>query len=104
LGSLAMDRQNLNEGATLKVREMLAMGIPVYSTHIDTALPPSFLFYRYDKKISINNIISFAKDQKSIRRSIVRDSSIRYISKKENMYNVMNLLYSMGLNNCKSSS
>lgn len=81
LGSLAMDRQNLVEGSTLKVRELLAMGIPVYSGHIDTALSSNFLFYNYTKHLEIDNMIEFAKNMKSYSRLEVRQAATPFIDK-----------------------
>lgn len=79
-GSLAMDRQGLLEGATLKVREYLASGLPVYATHRDVSLPESFEYY-LNEPISIKAIETFAEFTKGIARDVVRTSSEEYISK-----------------------
>lgn len=81
LGSLAMFRQNLNEGSTLKVREMLALGIPVYSTHIDTSLQNNSIFYLNDQNLDINNLYNFALNMKGYGRSEVREDTAKYIDK-----------------------
>lgn len=81
LGSMAMDRQNLTEGATLKVREMLASGLAVYSGHKDTALPESFPFYCIGAPLNVGQLLEFAKSQKSASRNEVRQKAIPFISK-----------------------
>lgn len=85
LGSLAMDRQNLNEGSTLKVREMLGMGLPVYSGHADTALSPEFPFYYNPGVVDIDAIICFARAMKSHSRSEVRAAARPFIEKSATM-------------------
>ena len=53
IGSLAMDRQNLRQGSTLKVRELLALGLPLYSAHEDGSLPDDFPYYK-DSSIEVD--------------------------------------------------
>lgn len=81
LGSMAMFRQDLLEGSTLKVRELLGLGLPIYSGHIDAALPADFLFYRYATDIVIKDIVSFAVEMKKYTRDDVRALSLPYIQK-----------------------
>ena len=90
LGSLAMFRQNLNEGATLKVREMLALGIPVYSTHIDTSLQNNSIFYLNDKSLNVNNLYNFSLHMKNYTRSEVREDTAKYIDKIKILENLIN--------------
>lgn len=85
LGSLALYRQNMTEGSTLKVRDMLASGIPVYSTHIDTQLKKNSEFYFYDENLNIYNLIEFARKMKNIDRNHVRDNTRQYIDKSKIM-------------------
>jgi hypothetical protein len=85
LGSFAMDRQNLSEGATLKVREMLGMGIPVYSGHTDTALSAEFPFYHRVIKVDIVKLDRFARDMKGHSRSEVRAAATPFIDKAATM-------------------
>lgn len=80
IGSLAMDRIQLNEGATLKVREMLAMGLPIYSGHADTALPPDFPYYRIGRP-GIPSILKFFKILGNVSRLSVREASRIYVDK-----------------------
>ena len=81
LGSLAMYRANVKEGSTLKVREMLGMGLPVYSGHIDTAIPKNFPFY-LNGKIKIEEILKFARDLAPCSRNEIRNRSLQYIDKR----------------------
>ncbi len=89
IGSLAMFRQNLKEGSTLKVREYLASGIPVYSGHKDSALPNDFLFYFCDSSVNIHNMIDFGLKMHTISRENVRNVAVPYIEKKEIMKNLL---------------
>ena len=81
IGSLAMNRKNLTEGATLKVRELLGMGIPIYSGHIDTALSEDFIFYRHEENVNIDDLIEFAKNMKNYSRIEVREAAAPFIDK-----------------------
>lgn len=85
LGSLAMDRQNLQEGATLKVREMLGMGLPVYSGHADTALDTKFPFYHHVASVDIAGLEQFAQSMKTHSRSEVRAAAGPFIEKAATM-------------------
>lgn len=82
IGSLAMHRVGLTDGSTLKVREMLAMGLPVFSGHKDTAIPNNFPYYYYSMEIDINKIIDFAHKMSKTTRKEVRNASYQYIDKK----------------------
>ena len=82
LGSLAMFRQGLNEGSTLKVREMLASGIPVYSTHKDASLQNHSVFYKQDLEINIDEMVRYAINMKNYSRNDIRHDTVKYISKK----------------------
>ena len=75
-----MYRAGVKEGATIKVREMLAMGLPVYSGHVDTALPQDFPFYK-NNKVNLKNIIDFAKVTSSFTPKEIRAASYPFISK-----------------------
>lgn len=85
LGSLAMYRQNLKEGSTLKVREMLAMGLPVYSGHKDASLNSSFKYYKYSDNFNFEEILEYANSFKLIDRLVVRKEAGNFIDKKDIM-------------------
>ena len=80
IGSLAMYRNGLTDGCTLKVREMLAMGLPIFSGHKDTALPNDFPYY-YSKGGNIDDIIEFSRKVANVTRQEVRNASYKYIEK-----------------------
>lgn len=91
IGSLAMDRIDMVEGATLKVREMLAMGLPVYSGHVDTALPVDFSYY-LNGKCSFDELVEFADLHSASSRNEVRAAARPYIEKARLMKNVVEFL------------
>lgn len=82
VGSLALDRKNLVGASTLKVREYLASGIPVYATHSDTALPQTFPFYYSDTTVSLDRMVSFAESMTEYSREDIREASKPYLDKK----------------------
>lgn len=82
LASLAMERKFLREGSTLKVRELLAAGIPVLSTHADPSFPPYFEFYDVRDEISLEYFAEFANRVKRFSRDSVRTASEPFISKE----------------------
>lgn len=81
IGSLAMHRIGLTDGCTLKVREMLAMGLPIFSGHKDTALPLDFPYY-FSEGGNIEDIIRFSNKVSNVTRKEVREASYKYIDKK----------------------
>jgi glycosyltransferase involved in cell wall biosynthesis len=81
IASLAMDRQHLTEGSTLKVREMLAMGLSVYSGHRDIAVPEYEAFVRISSYPNVREMIDFGLNTKSICRLSIRHSSSSRIDK-----------------------
>lgn len=97
IASLAMFRENLTEGATLKVRELLASGIPVFSGHRDTVVPESkdIFIVRYPP-YDFKDMIDVAISAKNISREEVRDRSVDFISKFGAMSNVLRWIASWG--------
>lgn len=93
VGSLALEKKGLYEASTLKVREMLAMGLPVVSGHDDSSLPVGFPFYRVYKggDINIKETISLFGNS-TFSREEVRDRSVQYISKANQMSKVVEYL------------
>lgn len=92
LASLALERKNLREGSTLKVREMLAAGLPVYSTHVDASLNDAFPFYFRDERVNLRNIVAFASAMRGYTRDQVSNSSVQFISKRASMEHVAEVL------------
>lgn len=91
LGSFALERKNMNEACTLKVREYLSLGLPVYSGHRDV-FPIDFKFYVIGDP-SVNSIINFSeKCSKFTRFRIINDSK-KYIDKSyivKSLFNQIN--------------
>jgi len=91
LSSLALERKGMTEACTLKVREYLAGGLPVYSGHIDAALPSNFPFYRIGCP-SLKDMIGFANEMRGYSRAEVREAARPYISKTEWVKSLANWL------------
>jgi hypothetical protein len=89
LSSFALEREGLTEACTLKVRELLAMGLPIYSGHIDCAIRSDFRYYRYDSEIDIDSMVKFGFDMKIHKRYTVSRSSKKYIDKGVIMNNMV---------------
>lgn len=89
--SLALERAGLKEACTLKVREYLASGVPVYSGHVDAALPLDFPYYRMGQA-KLNDMVRFANEMRRVSRSEVRDASRPYINKVELVLSLANWL------------
>ena len=81
LSSFALFRKNMSEACPLKVRQYLAMGIPVYSGHVDSGLPPDFPYYK-NGGLNLNALLNFAKYSRCFSREEVRSASSKYIDKK----------------------
>ena len=81
LSSFALFRKNMSEACPLKVRQYLAMGIPVYSGHVDSGLPPDFPYYK-NGGLNLNALFDFAKYSRRFYREEVRLASSKYIDKK----------------------
>ncbi|MDQ9010700.1 glycosyltransferase [Acinetobacter gerneri] len=87
LASFALYRKGMKEACTLKVREYLKSGLPVYSGH-DDIFAESFLYY-YKGDVLISSIVEYAKKMRVHSKNDVSESSKRYISKK----NLVNVFY-----------
>ncbi|MFD6700696.1 MULTISPECIES: glycosyltransferase [unclassified Microbacterium] len=93
IASLALDRNSLREASTLKVRQYLAAGLPVYSTHVDAGLPNDFPYYFCDDNgFSIERMIAFHDALKDRRRASVREAARRYIDKRAIMESLISQL------------
>lgn len=89
VGSLAMDRQKMSEGSTLKVREMLASGLPVYSGHRDPSFPGDFPYYHEAAAVDLDGLVRFALAMKSSSRAAVREASAPHVDKLSGMRQVV---------------
>jgi len=79
LSSFALERKNMKEACTLKVREYLNGGLPVYSGHRDI-FPESFPYYK-EGKPEFNEILSYAKKMRLMTKEEVRVLARPYIDK-----------------------
>lgn len=86
LSSFALGRQGLGEACSLKVREYLNAGIPVFAGHRDSALPDDFPYYEYEVgELSFDRILRFAEEAKGVSREAVRREARPYINKQDIM-------------------
>lgn len=81
LSSFALERKGMFEACTLKVREYLDAGLPVYAQHRDTGLPPEFPFFQRGPA-NLAQILAFAKDCRKISRMDVQKAASPYIDKR----------------------
>lgn len=80
LSSFALQRMGMEEACTLKVREYLAYGLPVFSGYTDV-FPDDFKFYRKGKA-SIEDILAYAREVSGFDKKDVALAASRYTSKK----------------------
>jgi len=81
LSSFALERKGMAEACTLKVREYLAAGLPVFAGHRDSGLPADFPFYKQGEPQS-DAMLDYAVDCRRIERSEVRNAAARFIDKQ----------------------
>lgn len=86
LSSFALHRKAMSEACTLKVREYLMYGIPVYSGHKDT-FPEDFQYYCIGKP-DINEILKYAYNLKDLNAKDISLESKKFIN-KENLLKVL---------------
>ena len=80
LASFALHRKNMHEACTLKVREYLSCGVPVYSGHEDV-FPQGFRFYRRGEPL-LDDILRYADECRSVSRGEVAREAQPFISKE----------------------
>lgn len=81
LSSFALFRKNMKQACTLKVREYLKNGLPVYSDYKEV-FPEDFPFYRIGKP-NINNILDYAYTVNKESKLNISSEAEQYISKVE---------------------
>ena len=91
INALAINREGMSEACTLKVREYLASGLPVYSRFKDSGLPQDFPFYKIGA-IDIKQILKYAMNMKRISREEVRNKAIPYIDKTSLIKNLFEFI------------
>ncbi|MGD0279289.1 MAG: hypothetical protein ABSC11_08275 [Smithella sp.] len=80
-GSFALDLIGMTEACTLKAREYLASGLPVYASDRDSALSDAFPFYRYGV-LEATTILDYANTCRKFSREEVRTAAAPFIDKK----------------------
>lgn len=80
LSSFALNRKGMSEACTLKVREYLSLGLPVYSGHYDT-FPKDFIFFKVGEP-TFNSILNYCKELEGVTRLEVFQRSIEFIDKR----------------------
>lgn len=90
LTSFALNRKGMEQACTLKVREYLSLGLPVYSGHLDV-FPQDFLFYKKGSP-SFSDIITFAKEVRNVSKIDVVQQSKPYINKEDLVYKLVNYI------------
>ena len=79
LGSFALYRKSMYQACTLKVREYLAAGLPVYSGHADV-FPDCFPYYKQGPA-NIVDILDYASSVRGVSRDSVATESRPFIDK-----------------------
>jgi glycosyltransferase involved in cell wall biosynthesis len=79
ISSLGLDRKKMKEACTLKVREYLMLGLPVYAGYTDV-FPEEFNYYKKGKA-DIQSILEFAELHRSSSRENIRAASRPFIDK-----------------------
>lgn len=79
IASLALFRKGMTQACTLKVREYLMLGLPVYAGYNDV-FPEHFPFYK-NGPCDVASILSFAESLKHVKRREVSDQSRPFIDK-----------------------
>jgi len=85
LSSFALFRKGMDSACTLKVREYLSNGLPVYSGHRDVGFPLDFPFYRQGEP-DIEKIIQYSNE--------VSDSTPVEVKNKASIYMEKSILLS----------
>ena len=86
LSSFALFRQNMKEACTLKVREYLKNGLPVYSGYKDV-FPESFPYYKVGEP-NFKAILNYARKMRHKTKEEISNSSRKYIDKEILLKNI----------------
>jgi hypothetical protein len=79
LSSFALYRQCMKQACTLKVREYLMLGLPVYANYEEN-FPDSFPYFRKGEA-DIKKILLFANEMRHVSRKRITENAEPYISK-----------------------
>lgn len=80
LAPLALHRKHMREACTLKVREYLMMGLPVYSGHADV-FPAEFPYYRQGP-VDIGAMLEFSRAHAPVGRETISTAARPHIEKE----------------------
>ena len=95
IGAFGLHRKGLAEAASLKVREMLALGVPVFAGHRDTAIPDDFPYFRYCREELLANLVRYGFDTLAVDRETVRERAKPYIDKADQLNRVVTFLHDL---------
>ena len=70
LSSFGLSRKGMTEACTLKVRDYLQSGLPIYAGHRDSALPADFAFFR-NGPAQWSAIIEYARVMRTVPRATI---------------------------------
>lgn len=85
LSSFALDRKDMTEACTLKTREYLAVGLPVYAGHRDV-FPDDAQFFKYGPP-DISAILLYLRGIAGISRAEILSQAREFIDKKTLLQN-----------------
>jgi nucleoside-diphosphate-sugar epimerase/glycosyltransferase involved in cell wall biosynthesis len=80
LSSFAIQRNGMTEACSLKVREYLSFGLPVYASHKDAGFTDTFIFFKIGP-VAIDEILEFAQSVRSYSRQHIYDEARSFICK-----------------------
>lgn len=81
LTSFALFRKRMTQACSLKTREYLALGLPVYSGHEDPAFSTQFPYFIFDPNLDIENLFKMAFDFRTEKREAIRQAAAPFIDK-----------------------
>lgn len=96
LSAFALYRNNMHEACSLKVRQYLMMGLPVYSGHKDV-FPEDFAYHKAGN-LCMTAILEYAFKNRDQSRKVVSDSARMYIDKLHLLQKLANQLMERHLN------
>jgi hypothetical protein len=97
LTSFGLFRKGMTQACTLKTREYLALGLPVYSGHEDPAFPTQFPYFIFDPSLDVDKLFELGLNFREKNRTLIREAAVPYIDKLKIMETLIN-----NLQTCKS--
>lgn len=96
LGTFALHKKGMEQACTLKVREYLALGLPVVSGAVDSGFPADFPFYvTVSDAFDWSLVVDKVRQWRRVTRDEVRRSSSTYIDKQLIMERLLSELSSL---------